>query len=92
MTEVANKMTEKITLSVCVLGINKNCDFSVPINMSVREAIKLMKKVITEEYWGNSPMPESRINLMKLSDLEVLNDSLSFAQLGISSGERLIFV
>lgn len=85
-------MTEKITLSVFVLGIGKNCDFSVPLNMSVREAIKLMKKVIIEEYWGNSPMPEKRLNLMKFSNLEVLNDSLSFAQLGISSGERFIFV
>ncbi len=85
-------MTEKITLSVCVLGINKNCEFSVPLNMSVREAIKLMKKVITEEYCGNSPMPENRLNLMKLSDCEVLNDSLSFAQLGIANGEKLIFV
>lgn len=85
-------MTEKITVSVYIPGINKNCEFAVPCNLSVRETIKLMKKIITEEYWGNVLNSESRLSLMRISDHEVLNDSFSFAQLGISNGERMIFV
>lgn len=85
-------MTEKITISVYIPGINKNCEFAVPYNLSVREAIKLMKKIITEEYWENVPSSESRLSLMRISDREVLNDSFSFAQLGISNGEKMIFV
>lgn len=85
-------MTEKITISVYVSGINKNCEFVVPSGMSVRESIKLMKKIIIEEYWGDVPNSERRLSLMRISDCEVLNDSFSFAQLGISNGERMIFV
>lgn len=85
-------MTETIILSVYVPGINKNCEFAVPKNLSVRETIKLMKKIITEEYWGDVSIPERKLNLMRISDCEVLNDSFSFAQLGITNGERMIFV
>lgn len=85
-------MTEKLTFSVYVPGINETCDFSVPADMSVRESVKLIKKLLMEEYWGNVPASQSRGCLMKMSDATVLNDALSFAQLGISSGERLILV
>lgn len=85
-------MTEKITVSVYVLGINRNCEFTVPSSLSVREAIKLMKKIIIEEYWGTAPNSEHKLSLMKISDCEVLNDAFSFAQLGISNGEKMIFV
>ena len=85
-------MTEKIILSVCVLGIDKFCEFSVPKTMAVKDAIQLIVRIVGEEYGVDNVGQDKQLSLLRMVDAKALNNSLSVFQNGITNGEKLILV
>jgi hypothetical protein len=80
----------KIPVSVWIPAISHSHEFLIPANMSVKDVIILMAKIIISEYGISDDL--SDISLLDQSDGKALNFDCSFQQLGIANGAKLILV
>ena len=80
----------KISITVRIPALDITCDFTVPCNMSVKNAVNLIIRILNSE----SGISESCNNAMLFdtSDSKVLRPECSFAQLGIFDGARLLLM
>lgn len=81
---------EKISITVKIPALDNTYDFVIPNSMSVRNAQKLIIRILSSEYGisdnGNDVM------LFDLTDNTALRLECSFAQLGISDGAKLLLI
>ena len=75
----------KISITVRIPALDITCDFTVPCNMSVKNAVNLIIRILNSEYG----ISESCNNAMLF---KVLRPECSFAQLGIFDGARLLLM
>lgn len=85
-------MVHTINISVFSPGTNNLYDFSIPSNMCVRNAVNLIVKILSEEFIGIEDNGRLKHSLLKASTGEMLNETLSLSQLGVSNGEKLILI
>ena len=80
----------KISVSVDVPAIGQSNNFSVPVNMAVKDVIALMTKILASEYG----VLESQSDLMLFGkdDAKALKNECSLSQLGVSDGAKLILM
>ena len=71
----------KISITVRIPALDITCDFTVPCNMSVKNAVNLIIRILNSEY-----------GMFDTSDSKVLRPECSFAQLGIFDGARLLLM
>ena len=81
---------EKISIAVKVPALGDIYDFIVPNNMSIRDALKLMIKILNSEYGISEKSTD--VMLFDMKDNKVLRMECSFAQLGISDGAKLLMI
>lgn len=84
-------MTDRINISVFFPGVNNSYDFSAPSNMSVKNVVDLMVKIISEEFPGIAN-DRTRHSLIKRENGIMLNETFSLQQLGITDGEKLVMI
>lgn len=83
-------MTEKISINVKIVSLSVEHDFIVPYEMLVKDAVKLIVKIISEEYPGTKRTEENE--LIQISSGKKLNPTLSFKQMRIVSGDNLLLL
>ena len=81
---------EKISIAVKVPALGDIYDFIVPNNMSIRDALKLMIKILNSEYGISEKSTD--VMLFDMKDNKVIRMECSFAQLGISDGAKLLMI
>ncbi|WP_105614145.1 hypothetical protein [Vallitalea okinawensis] len=84
-------MTSKISLTVDVPSLGSSFDFLVPESMDVHKIIKLIAKVLYEEYRGIK-FEIQELMLINTATNLVLNKEISCKHLGIVNGSKLILI
>ncbi|MFB9324990.1 hypothetical protein ACFFSY_03525 [Paenibacillus aurantiacus] len=82
-------MSSKINISVFVPSVGQNHEFIVPGEMTTDKVLSLIANLLAEEYQGISSNP-SQLWLYDRSTLDVLDPSLTFRQLGVRNGSKLM--
>ena len=85
-------MSDKLSINVEVPGINTTHNFIVPKDMSVSKMTTLILKTYYDEYPETEKGLDVGHMLIQANSGKALNGSCSLKQLGIVSGEKLIFV
>jgi len=80
----------KVSINVNTPAIGQQHEFLVPDNMTVRDVIALMAKILASEYGVSSDTAD--LTLFDNSDSSVLDFEYSLSQLGISDGAKLILL
>ena len=81
---------EKISITVKIPALDSTYDFVVPNNMSIRNAQKLMIRILNSEYGISDNSTDAM--LFDMSDNTALRLECSLAQLGISDGAKLLLI
>lgn len=81
---------ERISITVRIPSLGTTRDFSVPNNMSIRDAQELILRILSSEY-GISENGKD-LMLFGMSDNKALRLECSFTQLGISDGAKLLLI
>ena len=81
---------EKVSVTVQIPALHSSYEFIVPNTMEVEDVQKLMLKILGSEY-GIS-QDSSDVRLFQVKDGKVLCLKNSFAQLGISDGDKLVLM
>lgn len=81
---------ERISVSVRIPALGNCYDFTVPDRMSVKDAKRLMVRILHSEY-GVSNQSED-VALFDMADGTMLRTECSFAQLGIADGAKLMMM
>lgn len=81
---------EKISIAVKIPALNSTYDFIVPSNMSIRDAQKLMVRILSSEY--GIADKNTDVMLFDMEDHMALRLECSFAQNGISNGAKLLMI
>ena len=79
---------EKLSLTVQIPALEGTYNFIVPGNMLIRDAQKLMVKILSSEY-GISEYDED-VMLLDMAYHAVLKEDESFENLGITNGTKLL--
>ena len=85
-------MIEKISVNVKILPLNTEHNFLVPVKMSVKDATELILQALHEEYPNVPQKSAAQTLLVVASSGMALGASLSFEQLGIIQGEKLLLI
>lgn len=83
-------MVRKILLYVYVVAMNVHCEFCIPVNMKVENAITLMKKLLCEEYKFNPNDLNINGYLIFAENGLILNSKKTFMELEIETDEKYI--
>lgn len=81
---------ERISITIRVPALDDTYDFTVPDTMSVRTAQQLILRILHIEL--GIPDQQTDAILFDVSDGTVLRPECSFAQLGISTGAKLLLL
>lgn len=81
---------EKLSVTVNIPALSGIYDFIVPSNMSVRDIIYLMLRILGSEYGVSENI--SDVSLFDAIDGSMLRLECSFSQLNISDGSRLVLM
>lgn len=81
---------EKISISVRIPALSNTYEFMVPSNMSIRNALYLMIKILSSEYGISEKRTD--VMLFDTNDNSALRMECSFTQLGISDGDKLLLM
>lgn len=81
---------EKVAVTVRIPALDNTFEFVVPNNMSVRNTLKLMLRILRSEY-GISASANG-IMLFDMRDQNALPPDCSFAQLDICDGAKLLMI
>lgn len=84
-------MIEKLSVNVYIPAVGDRLDFLIPSQMSVAKIIKLMAKILVEEYQGIK-VDLKELILINLRDNNVLDQSCNLQQLGIMNGSKLMLL
>ena len=81
---------EKISITVKIATLGRSFDFFVPNNMSIRDSIDLIIKILNSEYGLLNQ--NGNVMLFDKNEKESLPMECSFSQLGISDGTELLLI
>lgn len=85
------KMVKTVQVSVKVFEVSAECDFSVPLDMLVNDAIALIVDILCKE---NYPIV-NRLKKLRMFDADkatLCKGDMSFAKCGITRGTKLIII
>lgn len=81
---------EKVAITVKIPALGNTYEFLVPNNMSVRNVLGLIIRILSSEY-GISDNSND-VMLFDMSDQTALPPECSFDQLGICDGAKLLMI
>lgn len=81
---------EKVAVTVKVPAMDNTYEFIVPNNMSVKDVLELMIRILSSEYGISNNSNDAM--LFDLNDQLALPPENSFDQLGICDGAQLLMI
>jgi uncharacterized ubiquitin-like protein YukD len=84
-------MVKRVQVSVKIFEISEEYDFSIPLDMTVNDAIALIVDILCK---SNYPIV-NRIKRLRMFDTDnavLCKGDMSFSQCGITRGSKLIII
>ena len=84
-------MIKKVQVSVKILEVSEECDFSIPLDMTVNDAISLIVDILCR---ANYPILKrmKRLRMFDTDKAAICKGDMSLAQCGITRGTKLIII
>lgn len=81
---------ENLSVTIRIPALSGEFNFIIPSNMTTRNAIGLILKILNSEY--NTPLANTNILLYDETDGKALNYNRSLYESGITDGSKLVLV